>query len=141
MNTELEKLYEGYLKADRNDVANVARSEFMEVFKRATEQSGSDDKGFSFAMCVFASFVGQDLRLSDEEWALFAYISQQKMSREDTIKILDACYNNETYALVKQICDHDDEMRKHVLKLGLAVSAIDGNIDSNENDLVLYLLS
>lgn len=141
MTDEMKELYQGYLKADKENVAAIGKQAFESICKRFVDVMDDEKTAFKFALSVFGCFVAEDGGLDNHEWAMLEYILQKDMSRETVLKIIKDSYNESSYFEIKAIIDNDDEMKHHVIVLGLCICAIDGNVDEKENQLMCFLLN
>ena len=135
-----QELYDGYLKADKNKVADIAKEKFRNIVKRVTKETGDEDLAIRTALLTFSTFVVMDDKLSNEEWALFQYIMQQRISREDVVSICKCAEDGEGAHMINDIADKDQDFKRDVVVLGLCVCAIDGNIAPDEHKLLKFYM-
>lgn len=140
MTEEMRKIYEGYLQADKNDLATQAREYFKCIFSLFRAKTDDKDTALEFAMCVFSTFVAQDGNLDNSEWALLDYIFQNEIPREKAVEMIKESYDESTYGQIKEIVSRDGDMKLLVVKLGLCVCAIDGRVSDDEDLLLSYFI-
>ena len=107
MGQTYQELYNGYLKADKNKVAAIAKEKFTNIVKRVYSETNDQELAFNTAVITFSSFVVMDDKLSNEEWALFQYIMQQQLPREDVIQICKCAEDGEGTQLINELADKD----------------------------------
>lgn len=140
MTEEWKKVYQGYLNADKNEVAEIARRKFSEIYDLVYKETSNEDTAFNFCIAAFASFVVMDDQLSNEEWSLFEYIMQQDLSRENVVNIMKCAENEELIKTINKCVDGNKPLKDALAVLGLCICAIDGNIAPDEHNLLLYYL-
>lgn len=140
MGKTYQELYDGYLKADKNDVAKIAREKFSNIVEGIKHDSGDAQLAFNTAVLVFSTFVVMDEKLSNEEWALFNYIIQQDLPRDQVVQITKRAEDCKGAELINRLADKSPKFKQDVVVLGLCVCAIDGNIAPNEHALIKYYL-
>lgn len=140
MGQTYQELYEGYLKADKDKVAAIAKEKFTNIVKRVYSETNDQELAFHTAVLTFSTFVVMDDKLSNEEWALFQYIMQQQLPREDVIQICKCAENGKGAQIINNLADNDKDFKKDVVVLGLCVCAIDGNISPDEHNLLKFYM-
>ena len=141
MNNTYQSLYNGYLKANKEDVARVARSRFESIIENVKRKTGDEDLAFRTALVAFSSFVVIDNNLSQEEWALFQYILQKKISHEEIVQICKCAEDCRGVQIIKREMEINKQFKEDVIGLGLCVCAIDGNISPDEDKLIQYYIN
>lgn len=141
MNSNYQNLYDGYLRANKEDVAKVAKNRFDKIVENIRRKTGDPDLAFKTAVVAFASFVVMDNFLSDQEWALFEYILQKHISREEVIQICKCAENGKGAQIIKNEMNVNPQFKEDVIGLGLCVCAIDGRISPDEDKLINYYIN
>lgn len=140
MGQTYQELYDGYLKADKNKVAAIAKEKFTNIVKRVYAETNDEEVAFNTAVLTFSTFVVMDDKLSNEEWALFQYIMQQELPREDVVQICKCAENGKGAQIINDLADSDKDFKKDVVVLGLCVCAIDGNISPDEHNILKFYM-
>lgn len=135
-----QELYDGYLKADKNKVADIAKEKFANIVRKVANETGDEELAFRTAVLTFSTFVVMDDKLSDDEWALFMYIMQQKLERDEVVQICKCAEDGNGAQMINELADSDADFKKDVVVLGLCVCAIDGNISPDEHSLLKFYM-
>lgn len=140
MNAKLKEVFDSYLKADTQQLADIGRQAFANIVGKYHDVTRDEDTAFAFGMACLSSFVIQDAEMDSKEWALLEYIFQQDMSREQAMNIFRSSFNSNYYEQIKDIVEHDSFMKENICTLGLVVCAIDGHITNDEAAWLEFLI-
>ena len=141
MDSRLKEVFDSYLKADKQELADVGRQAFANIVGRYAEATNDKETAFAFGMACLSTFIVQDNEMAGSEWALIEYIFQQEMSQDEAFNIIKAAFDKEYYAQIKDIAEKDEYMKQNICRLGLAVCAIDGSISEDEEAWLAFLIS
>ena len=140
MNAKLQELFNSYLRADKQQLADVGRQAFTNIVGKYNEVTNDSDTAFSFGMACLSAFVIQDNEMDSKEWAFLEYIFQKDLSQEQAFRIFKSSFDSDYYQQIKEIAEGDSFMKENICRLGLAVCAIDGNISEDEAAWLEFLI-
>ncbi len=140
MNAKLKEVFDTYLKADTQQLADVGRQAFANIVGKYRDVTKDDDTAFAFGMACLSSFVVQDNEMDSKEWALLEYIFRQDLSQEEAMNIFRSSFDSNYYEQIKDIVKHDSFMKENICRLGLVVCAIDGHITDDEAAWLEFLI-
>ena len=143
MDARLKELFDGYLALSQEDLVEIVAGSAKKLYDAALPYfDRNEDEAFRFVVLAAGTFISVDAETSVEEYAIFkALFGKESMTPEDFMNIIKNSYDVDLMKAIDGIVDQaDGAVKENLLRMGLALCAIDGKVTEEEASLfAIYL--
>jgi len=133
---ELKEIYDQFLGYTHQERINLAANAGGEVVDYLRAAGCTDEQCCFYFGSLIAIFLGADGKLTASEADLFNQVLGSNFQPEQLVEVVNNCSNQERFDYVNKVTDSmNDENKKKVLWVLLAVMADDGEISEQEEAL------
>lgn len=132
------KVYLGYLNESQAELAKEAKKYFVEICEDLGKVTKNLHDAISFTQTLLISFIDADEFVSYDELALFNYIFNFDGDTYNDLKsMIQNFRDNFSYDEIDCVVDNCSRNTKNkILRFGLCICAIDGEISVSEQKII-----